>query len=37
MIYFVNGKLRFSSDEIDRKVDELKEEVKTKRERVVAA
>lgn len=37
MIYFVNGKLRFSSDEIDRKADEIKQETKPKREREVAA
>lgn len=37
MIYFINGKMRFRSDELDRKVEELKQEIKPKREREVAA
>ena len=37
MIFILNNKLRFSSDEIDRKADELKQEIKPKREREVAA
>lgn len=37
MIYFINGKMRFRSEELDRKVKELKEETTCKKnEREIA-